>query len=59
MVHPFVFFFAKALQAIGVVDVGIGLYLGMTAADGMWRELEFSLMGLVFFCAGRLLERRA
>lgn len=53
------FFVAKALQAIGVVDVGVGLYLGLTAEGGMWRELELTLVGLAFFYVGRLLERRA
>jgi hypothetical protein len=57
-----VFFVAKALQAIGVVDVGFGLYLGMTAESperGLWRELELTIVGLAIFYLGRLLERRA
>jgi hypothetical protein len=53
-----VFFVAKALQAIGVVDVGVGLYLGMTAERGLWRELELTVVGLAIFYLGRLLERR-
>jgi hypothetical protein len=53
-----VFFVAKALQAIGLVDVGAGLYLGLTMDRGMWKELELTLVGLVLFYAGRLLERR-
>lgn len=54
-----VFFLAKALQAFGVVDVGVGLYFGVTAENGMWKELELTLVGLALFYAGRLLERRA
>ncbi len=57
-----VFFVAKALQAIGVVDVGVGLFLGMTAESaeqGLWRELELTIAGLAIFYLGRLLERRA
>jgi len=54
-----VFFVAKALQAIGVVDVGVGLFFGMTAEQGLWRELELTLVGLAIFYLGRLLERRA
>ena len=53
------FFVAKTLQAFGVVDVGIGLYLGMTTENGLWRELEFTVVGLAIFYVGRLLERRA
>ena len=55
------FFLAKALQANGILFVGVGLYLGITDAGGvgMWRELEFATVGLVVFYLGRLLERRA
>lgn len=53
------FFLAKALQAVGVVDVGFGLYLGMTQEAGLWRELELALSGLAIFYVGRWLERRA
>ena len=55
------FFVARALQLIGLADVGVGLYLGITDAGGvgMWRELEFATVGLVVFYLGRLLERRA
>jgi hypothetical protein len=54
-----VFFVAKALQAIGVIDVGFGLFLGMTTDGGLWRELELTVVGLGIFYVGRLLERRA
>lgn len=50
--------FAKVLQAVGFVHVGIGLYLGI-AQDDMWKELYLALSGLAFFALGRLLERRA
>lgn len=52
------FFVAKALQANGILFVGVGLFLGVTTEEGMWRELEFSIVGLVLFYLGRLLERR-
>lgn len=49
------FFFAKVLQAIGFVDVGYALYLGI-AKDDMWQELYMSLTGLGIFLVGRMLE---
>lgn len=52
------FFLGKALQAIGMVDVGFGLYLGMTSGVGMWRELQLTAVGLAIFYVGRLVERR-
>ena len=52
------FYFAKALQAVGFGHVGLGLYLGI-AQDDMWKELYLTLTGLGFFFAGRLLEPRA
>jgi hypothetical protein len=53
------FFLAKALQAIGVIDVGIGLYLGISGQASLYRELEFAVTGLAIFYVGRWLERRA
>jgi len=53
-----VFLLAKVLQAIGVVDVGVALYVGLVQ-DDMWRELYFALTGVGLFMAGRLLERWA
>ena len=52
------FYFAKALQAVGFGHVGLGLYLGI-AQDDMWKELYLTLTGVAFFMVGRLLERRA
>jgi hypothetical protein len=53
-----VFFLAKALQAVGFANVGLGLWLGV-AHDDMWNELYLALSGVAFFGIGRLLERRA
>ncbi len=52
------FFLAKALQAVGFANVGLGLWLGVVH-DDMWKELYLALSGLVFFSIGRLLEPRA
>jgi hypothetical protein len=52
-----VFIFAKALQAVGLVDVGYAIYAGMR--DGLSPSPLPVLVGLAVFYAGRLLERRA
>jgi hypothetical protein len=53
------FLLAKIVQALGVADVGFALYVGLTEAHGMARELRLMGFGLVIFTLGRLLERRA
>ena len=53
------FFLAKALQAIAIVDVGFGLWLGMTSDASLWRELELTAIGVLLFYAGRAIERSA
>ena len=52
------FFFAKALQAVGFGNVGVGLWLGIVH-DDMWKELYLALSGLALFWIGRLLEPRS
>jgi hypothetical protein len=53
-----VFFFAKALQAVGFGNVGLGLYLGIVH-DDMWKELYLAISGAAFFWVGRMLEPRS
>ena len=52
------FYFAKFLQALGFADVGLSIYTGFTAPEGMTKEILF-FVGLGLFVGGRLLERRA
>jgi hypothetical protein len=52
-----VFFLAKVLQAVGLVDVGYAIYAGMR--DGASPSPLPVLVGLALFYAGRLVERRA
>ena len=52
------FFLAKALQAVGFANVGLGLWLGVMH-DDMWKELYLAVSGVAFFWVGRLLEPRA
>lgn len=53
-----VFMFAKILQAVGVADVGYGVYLGITQ-DDLWKELYMAVTGLALFWVGRVLEARS
>jgi hypothetical protein len=53
-----VFQLAKVLQAVGIADVGIGIWFGVVH-DDLWKELYWALAGVGFFVVGRLLERRA
>lgn len=52
------FYFAKFLQAVGFADVGLSIYTGLTAPEGMTKEILF-FVGVGLFWGGRLLERRA
>lgn len=53
------FFLAKVVQAIGVVDVAYALFVGVTDEHGMGRELRLMAVGMMIFYAGRFLESRA
>jgi len=53
------FFLAKLVQAIGVADVGYALFVGLTEANSMTRELYLMGLGLGIFYVGRLIERWA
>lgn len=50
------FYLAKVLQAVGLVDVGYAVYAGMR--DGLSPSPLPVLVGLALFYAGRLVERR-
>ena len=53
------FFLAKLVQAVGVADVSYALYVGLTEADAMGRELYLMMLGFGIFSIGRFIERRA
>jgi len=53
-----VIYLAKALQLIGMSNLLVGLYIGLTEEGGMWPELYLFLIGTVLFFIGRLIERR-
>ena len=53
------FYLAKLIQALGVADVGYALFVGLTEASSMSRELGLMALGLGIFYLGRFMERRA
>jgi len=53
-----VIYLAKALQLIGMSNLLVGLYVGLTEQGGMWPELYLFLLGIILFSIGRLVERR-
>jgi hypothetical protein len=53
------FYLAKVVQAVGVADVGYALFVGLTEANAMGRELVLMMLGFGIFSVGRFIERRA
>ena len=53
-----VYHLGKVLQLIGMANLLVGLYVGLTEEGGMWPELYLFLIGSLLFMIGRLLERR-
>lgn len=51
-------YLAKALQLFGMLNLVVGLYIGLTDPHGMWTELYLLGIGSAVFFLGRLLERR-
>lgn len=49
------FYVAKALEALGIACVGLGLILGINSPK-LWIELYLSLIGISIFLVGRILE---
>ena len=51
-------FIAKALEALGIACVMIGLVQGIYSAT-MWMELYLSIIGIALFLIGRSIEKKA
>jgi hypothetical protein len=49
-------FLAKALEALGIACVMIGLVQGIMS-ETMWMELYLSIIGIVVFLVGRGIEK--
>jgi len=54
-----VFFLGKLLEALGCADVGFALWVGVTQPQGMAKEFELAMIGVVVFALGLLAERWA
>ena len=52
------FYLAKSLQAVGMVNLMVALYAGITMESGMALEYAFLGTGVVLFLLGRYLESR-
>ena len=51
-------YLAKGLQIFGMLNLLVGLYIGLTDEHGMWTELYLLGIGSAVFFLGRLLEGR-
>lgn len=52
------FYVAKAVQALGVADVGFALIFGLSQEDALRTETLLFAAGVVVFYFGRYLERK-
>lgn len=48
----------RTLQLLGMGNLLVGLYVGLTEEGGMGPELTLLALGSVLFLLGRFLERR-
>ena len=51
-------YLAKGLQLFGMLNLMVGLYIGLTDEQGMWTELYLLGIGTGVFLLGRLLVGR-
>ncbi len=49
-------YLGKGLQLFGMLNLMVGLYIGLTDEHGMWTELYLLGIGSAVFFLGRLLE---
>lgn len=52
-----IWYIAKALQVIGLVQVLAGLFIGISQ-DDLRTELKIAIIGVAIFVVGRFLESR-
>ena len=52
------YYLAKTLQAIGMVNLMVALYAGITMEHGMALEYALLAAGILLFLLGRYLEPR-
>ncbi len=51
-------YLGKGLQLFGMLNLMVGLYIGLTDERGMWTELYLLGIGSVLFFLGQLLGGR-
>ena len=51
-------YLARGLQLFGMVNLMVGLYIGLTDEQGMWTELYLLGIGTLLFLLGWLLGGR-
>jgi hypothetical protein len=50
-------YIAKALQAIGLIEVLVGLYIGFSQ-DNLSTEFKFAMIGIAIFGIGWFIEKK-
>lgn len=55
---PMLYFVGRAMQVLGMLQLGVALYLGVTLEGGMAEEYKWLGIGAAVFLMGRLLERK-
>jgi len=53
----FMWYIAKGLQIVGLIQVLIGLFIGFSE-DNLRAELKIAIIGVAIFAVGRLMETR-
>ena len=51
-------YLARGLQLFGMLNLMVGLYIGLTDEQGMWTELYLLAIGTLLFLLGWLLRGR-
>ncbi|MFQ5824246.1 MAG: hypothetical protein ACE5JB_09350 [bacterium] len=57
LTYKTMWFIAKGLQAIGLIEVLFGLYLGFSQ-DNLSAEFKFAMLGVTIFGVGWFIEKR-
>lgn len=52
------YWLGKFLQVIGMTEVGLSLFIGLTWKGSMIKEFGLMMIGLIIFYIGRFLEAR-
>jgi len=53
------FYLGRGLQVLGMANLVVAFFVGITEEDGMGPEMVLLGIGAVLFMLGRMLERKA